>query len=369
MNVAEKIAAIKAGIKAGGVPGAVRPLRACDYLGERTGETRACPTCAGTVQLKLFECKKHGVCTPDKPVAGAACCRSCPDHTAKREPRSVLPPFPHKFNWVSTAQLVQDAIALAGALPHDCSGIVGVPRSGMIPAATIATCLHLPLWELTKTNGPLRQLGTGGRGGSLVKASGPLAVIEDTLYAGGSIKRARVALTGKNALFCAVYAHPKNHRFLDIYARPLPSPHILEWNLPSNGPFAGMAANPVYGRGIACDFDGVICHDEHSGGPVGGPYLVPRMHPARLIVTGRPLRVRKETEAWLRKHSVKWDVLEMLPDDVVLTPKSAAHHKAKHFLASGCGFFCESCPDQARMIHHLTKKPVICPRAEMVFQS
>lgn len=372
MNVAEKIAAIKAGIKAGGVPGGVRPLRACDHLGERTGETRACPTCAGTVQLKLFECKKHGVCTPDKPVDGVSCCRSCPDNTAKREPRSVLPPFPHRFNWVSTAQLVQDAIALAGALPHDCSGIVGVPRSGMIPASVIATHLHLPLYTF-EGNRLLRTSVSGSRGAGVRGPGGPLAVVDDTTFSGRAIRKMRLLMKDQNAVFCAVYANslrPAATQALDYYAKILPAPHLLAWNWANNGPLAGKWADvPAYGAGIAIDLDGIVVHDEHSGGKQGTPFMVPRMHECPLIVTGRSESHRIPTEAFLRGLGVRWTRLEMRPKNIELTPDTAAKHKARHFGPSKCGLFVESCPDQARMIHHLTKKPVICPRAGTVFQS
>lgn len=372
MNVAEKIAAIKAGIKTGGVPGTVRPLRACDHLGERTGETRACPTCAGTVQLKLFECKKHMVCTPDKPVDGVACCRSCPDHTERRTPRSVLPPFPHKFNWVSTAQLVQDAIALAGALPHDCSGIVGVPRSGLIPAAVIATHLHLPLYSFEGVKLVKTYVG-GSRGAGVRPPAGPLAVVDDTTFSGRAIRKVRELMKGREAVFAVVYTNPlrpDSMTAVDHYAKCLPAPHLLEWNWHNNGPMAGKWADvPAYGRGIAIDLDGIVVHDEHSGGKQGTPYMVPRMHSCPLIITGRSEAHRKPTEAFLRGLGVRWDQLEMRPKDINLTPETAAKHKAAHFGPSKCGIFVESCPDQARMIHQLTKKPVICPRAGTVFQS
>src|SRR4051812_30935758 len=58
-------------------------------------------------------------------------------------PRSTPP------EWISTARLARDATLLAGLLPLDVAGIVGVPRSGLIPAAIVATYLHLPLYELT----------------------------------------------------------------------------------------------------------------------------------------------------------------------------------------------------------------------------
>jgi hypothetical protein len=58
----------------------------------------------------------------------------------------------------------------------------------------------------------------------------------------------------------------------------------------------------------------------------------------------------------------------MLPDDADDSKESIAGHKANHYSRSGCGFFVESDPAQGERIWQLSKKPVICPRIERVFQ-
>lgn len=273
------------------------------------------------------------------------------------------------YQWVSTARLAADAALLAAKLPPDISAVVGLPRSGMMPAAVIATHRHLPLWQLTG-DGQLTRLGHGQRADA-VPRDGPLAVIDDTVYAGTAMTWARAYLRGRRAIYAAVYVRPEAAKAVDIYARAIPCPHLLEWNLVNTGAFAGHAApttRGVFGRGVALDFDGVICHDAESGGDLGSPYLLPQKFPCRLIATGRPERSRPQTEAWLRQWGVRWERLEMLPDDTPLSVESAAAHKARHFAASGCGFFVESCPVQADAIHRLTGKPVVCPAEGKVYQ-
>ncbi len=54
-------------------------LPVCPLRGEPTGETRDCPTCSGTVRIKLLACSLHGECTDSKLIAGVYCCRTCPD--------------------------------------------------------------------------------------------------------------------------------------------------------------------------------------------------------------------------------------------------------------------------------------------------
>lgn len=289
---------------------------------------------------------------------------------AAASPRAALPPFPDRLTWVSTAQLVADSIALAGLAPADCSGVVGVPRSGMLPASVIAMHLHLPLGEIDAA-GRVRWLhhGTRGGGGLLKPAPGPVLVVDDTVHAGGATRRARQQLAGVNAVYSAVYARPEAVGVLDLYARPLPSPHLLEWNYPNNGRVGGLVCEPAhYGHAAATDLDGVLIHDDLSGGPVGSLYLAPRLYPVKLIVTGRHERHRAATEADLRRVGVRFERLVMLPDHTPLATETAAAHKARHFKESRFGFFLESCPDQARLIFEAAKKPVICPRAGKVFQ-
>lgn len=369
-----------------GEPPAAPPAAKSEPCTHRTPEPVRlvkCTGCGGNVHTKVYGCAVHGECTAGKRLDGVRGVCNCGSYRAPGEAlltlgaparprppqaRAALPPFADAVAWVPTAQLARDTTALGGILPADCSGVVGVPRSGMLPASILATHLHLPLGEID-TSGRLRWLASGSRGGGLLTApAGSLVVVDDTVYGGNAMRRARQQLAGVRAVFAAVYVRPEAADVVDLCSRVLPAPHLLEWNVANNGPFCGFAADPAtYGTGVATDLDGIICHDEFSGGPVGTPYIVPRKFPVRLIVTGRHARHRRTTEAALRGWGVRWDALAMLPDHVPLTTESAAAHKAEHYARSGHGFFMESCPDQAALIHAATGKRVICPRAEKVF--
>lgn len=377
MTVAEQLAARLAARKAGAPVPPMDPNRRaelrrtlavirtpCAHRGAENGR-------AGCGGAKLYRCERHActVIPSGKCLDAARTCTECPDYAPARSataPRAAADPLP-QFSWVSTSQLVADAVLLAGVLPPDCAGIVGVPRSGMIAASAIAAHLHLPLYTLGK-DGPV-SVGAGSRGGSLYRAAGPLAVVDDTVYGGGAMQRARRAMGGRPAVFAAVYVRPEAAGAVDAFARELPSPHLLEWNLFNNGPFAGLAANPWYRAGVALDLDGVIVHDKDSGGPVGSPYLVPRTHPVKLIVTGRREKHRAETESLLRSLGVRWERLEMYPDSEPWGSEERwAKHKARFYGASACGLYVESCPIQAQLIHQLTGKPVACPNADRVYR-
>lgn len=271
------------------------------------------------------------------------------------------------LEWISTAQLAEDSVKLAALLPLDTSGIVGIPRSGMMVAGIISTYLHLPLWELPE-GGTLHRLGFGSRGRNtgLYASAGPLAVVDDTVYSGSAMNVARQAMKGKESIFAAVYVRREAAHTVDLYTRLLPSPHLLAWNVVNCGVAFGWASDPIFKNGIGFDIDGILIHDAQSGGKVGSPFMVPRKHPVPLIVTGRTEAYRKETEAILGAIGAKWDRLEMTPNDWKDGP---AAWKAKHYGESKCGFFVESDPGQAKEINDRTGKPVICPVVGKVFNN
>ena len=329
----------------------------CTHLGEPTGQTVECQSCGGSVRLKVRACAVHGTCTEGKKVDGHACCQGCPDR------KVAAPPI----EWISADRLARDSVRLAALLPTGVDGIVGIPRSGMIPAAMAATLLHLPLWELG--DGGLRPLVPHiSRSKGRYFEPTQWAVIDDTVYSGAAMQKARRVMEGRQTVYAAVYARTEAGPVIDLFVESLPAPHLLEWNLVNSGPFVGNSTNGYYERGIALDLDGVIVHDAESGGRVGTPYLAPRYAPCRLIATGRKERDRAVTEAQLRALGVRWERLEMFPDADPFTPGAAAAHKARHYATSGCGFFVESDPGQAAEICRLTRKPVVCPRAGRVFQ-
>ncbi len=279
------------------------------------------------------------------------------------------PAPPRTYEWVSNADLVADTVRLAGELPSDITAVAAVPRSGVLPASLIATQLHLPLYELTHA-GRLNPLGHGGRmrGHKPDATGGRILVVDDAVYDGNAMTRARASMAklDRPAAFAAVYTTARAEHVVDHFARHLENPQLMEWNLLNNGCVIGRGA-PEFGAGIGCDLDGVLCHDDLSGGRPGTPYLVTRAHPCPLIATGRPERARAATEGWLRQWGVKWGELVMLADGEMLTADTAARHKADHYGRSRLGFFIESCPRQAALIHRWTGRPVVCPRVGTVF--
>lgn len=69
-----------------------------DECGHRSASptgTTTCATCAGRVELKVFDCAVHGTCTLGKQVAGHWCCKGCTERTALEPPAEpVATPSP-----------------------------------------------------------------------------------------------------------------------------------------------------------------------------------------------------------------------------------------------------------------------------------
>lgn len=62
----------------------------CLHRGKETGETKQCPSCSGTVHLKVFSCAVHQTCTISRRIEGVSCCVSCPDRKPKAQIRPAI---------------------------------------------------------------------------------------------------------------------------------------------------------------------------------------------------------------------------------------------------------------------------------------
>ncbi len=82
-----------AAIAAGMLPSRAPDLQVspCVHLGNPTGQTVECPTCSGSVKLKLFHCLALGSCTTTKKVEGVACCVGCSEYQPAPSAQPINP--------------------------------------------------------------------------------------------------------------------------------------------------------------------------------------------------------------------------------------------------------------------------------------
>lgn len=304
-------------------------------------------------------------------------------------------PFPTGKNWarafkpgkgtppyVTSEDLVRDTLSLIPRLPPNITAVYGSARSGLVPATLLAEMLHLPLNVVRNRQGDTVPASHGWRLlEGVPKRPGKILVVDDTVMTGNSLLRVKQLLGDipGQKIFSTIYCNPESVTKPDLWARDLPWPHLLEWNL----------FNSVLLDSFALDFDGILCHDcPVQDDDDGERYLqflreVPPLHlvrkrPIRLIVTARLEKYRTETLEWLARWRIGAKQLVMGPwhTKAERMRHDIAGWKAeqiKRFLRRSGGIkpkmFIESDPRQAERIAKLTGGLVVCPAARRCFGS
>ena len=269
------------------------------------------------------------------------------------------------MNFVSFKELLEDSKSLIRKLPRkDITGVIGIPKSGMIPATIMACELRVPLASL------------GGKFWDGNPTSGTILLIDDSLASGEEMAKSVKAVSlpeGCKVIRAAVYAsnlarrHPE---VLDYYHKIITRPRYFEWN---------MWGHPKISRSVL-DMDGVLCVDPAVRDDDGPEYqnalinAIPLHIPSRAVIgiaTGRLERWRGITEEWLSKHGIRYGTLHMSPHPTAYARRKARDvpsMKAKAYAASNAMMFIESETKQARRICWESKRPVLATDTMTVYQ-
>lgn len=271
----------------------------------------------------------------------------------------------------SLADLNRTVVANLHLIPDDIDLVVGVPRSGMLPATLIALALNV---QLTDMDGFLqgRAMGAGGtrRREALTRGFESLRhalVVDDSILTGASMVEARERLSGaaggKRLTFCAVYGASVEPEPADVVLEVVKPPRIFEWNVMHHSILEWACV----------DIDGVLCHDPtHEQNDDGEAYLrfLQHAHPLQkptkrigVLVTSRLEKYRPQTEAWLRERGIEYRELVMLDlPDAETRRRQGAHgaFKGEYYKSSPERLFIESELGQARKIAEISGKPVLC---------
>lgn len=277
------------------------------------------------------------------------------------------------WHWVRTVDLVEDARRLAAELV-DVDAVVGIARSGLIPAGVVATLLNVPLYSTSKRTG-LVDVGTGVRLEDHVLDLRRVALVDDTAARGVEMttqaERVRLAFGRPvEVVRAVVYCHPQAVEAVDLYAAVYDGLHYLEWNW----------SNAGHGALCGFDFDGVLCEEIAPEDDDGGeryaqalrdvrPRDLPRRRPIPLVITARPERFRGITLEWLDRHRVEVDRLVMRDWEFSAGWNAAevGEWKARELARTEIPLFAESDPVQSEIINRRTGRTVICPPAGRVF--
>lgn len=248
--------------------------------------------------------------------------------------------------------------------------IVGIPRSGMIPAYMIGLYLNVHVTSLDSliNNDKLTSGISRNTKVPLVFARDAqrILLVDDSIVTGKAMQLALERIPGdikERITTCAIYSDKKNKADIDIYLEHVKRPRVFEWN--------------IFHRRLmktSClDIDGVLCIDPtEEQNDDGENYIDFLLHAKPLhlpstkvkaLVTSRLEKYRPQTEQWLQAHNVQYDELIMLDLPSQKQRQQLGIHaayKADYYLKSGLDFFVESAPTQALAIMNATGKPVFC---------
>ena len=255
-------------------------------------------------------------------------------------------------------------------VPRDVDLIVGIPRSGLIPASILALHLNLPMTDIDGLiAGRMFDKGRTRvcpQQKTRVSDCRKILVIDDSLRSGKTMDMVRQKIEEANisqeVIYSAVYVI-ENTTEVDIYFDICPKPRMFEWNFMHNKIL----------KAACIDLDGVLCENPtarqnnnktdyleflENAKPLFRPTLL-----VGCLVTSRLEKYRPQTEKWLEKHDIKYDELFMLDLSDSATRKATCCHayfKSKIYRQTKSKVFIVSDLKQAIEIAEYSNKPVLC---------
>lgn len=273
------------------------------------------------------------------------------------------------MRYVSLANLSEIIRRNFHKIPHDIDLVVGIPRSGMIPASIIALLLNTRLTDIDsfvnygsiQSNGLTR--GNFVRNQKIKK----ILIVDDSICSGQSMENAKkklqsLPLGDYNFVFCAPIATTPGSAMVNLAFEIIDDNRIFEWNIFHHS----LLQN-------ACiDIDGVLCvdPDEDDDGSIYRNFLQtakPLFTPTckvNTLISCRLEKYRHLTEEWLQRNSISYDKLILLN----LPSKAARIAWNRHGEYKGEYYkqhpeyviFIESSSRQAKIIADVSHKPVYC---------
>lgn len=266
------------------------------------------------------------------------------------------------MNFITYNQLKRDVIDWTEDLPKNLDVIVGVERSGLIPATMLALHLNIPVISLNDYvrgyyDGVVKYADSKIELKSLCNAF----IVDDSASSGRAIQKVREILGNDFAYKTGVvYATRESTGFVDYYYKFIDRPRMFEWNFQHNDNL----------NNALLDIDGVIFKEPPSEDTTEvyeaylvnpTPLYIPTV-PVMGLVTGRLEKYREVTEKALEKYGVKYDTLVMSNYDSPQERRknSMAVMKAQEFNNSKATVFIESSKEQADIMRKMCTKDIIC---------
>lgn len=275
------------------------------------------------------------------------------------------------FGYVSFTQLSNAIRGQLYEIPADVDLIVGIPRSGMVPAYQIGLFLNRLVCDIdnfiangTISHGHTRKLGVPL---ASLREAQHILLVDDSIATGSSMQKAlaRIKEAGYSGRVstCAAIVAPSHKSSVDVSFITMPQPRLFEWN----------AFHHACVENACFDLDGVLCVDptahDNDDGPRYEKFLAnarPLFRPTLRIghiVSARLEKYRDLTESWLKAHNISYGQLHLvdLPSKAERIRQGAhCSHKIRIYRETHASMFYESDSGQAREIATGSGKPVLC---------
>jgi len=244
--------------------------------------------------------------------------------------------------------------------------VVGIPRSGIAPAAFIALHLQLPYADL-QTYINRKASTTSGKTLDLNKKN-RILLVDDSINTGSSFNKALTQIKNSNiqddiVTFAVWYSDKTDINRINLVADFCARPRVFQWNL---------WKHHKLGR-FGTDMDGVLCRDPSKKENDKGPKLLDFYHraepkflperPVKFVITSRLEKYRDVTSEWLKRHNVQYEKL------IMKTDPNLKHgiYKANVINSNNMLLYIESDPKQAKQISERVNIPIWCTDNQRIY--
>jgi len=283
------------------------------------------------------------------------------------------------MNYKNFADLEVVILSNLHRLPKEIGLIVGVPRSGILPASILALQLNIPFTDVLGFKS--RRIFDSGRRLILnehektINEAKKILVIDDSVASGREINRIKAILSkDKHAgkiIYSAVFVAEDKTQDVDFYFDICPLPRVFSWNIFHHSSL----------KNACVDIDGVLCVDptnEENDDADNYRKFILHAKPLFLpsveigaLVSSRLEKYREETVKWLAVHNVKYRELHLLNlKSKEERQKLCSHGKYKGEIILNlewADYFIESAAWQAEAIADISMKPVICTQNNKLY--
>lgn len=295
--------------------------------------------------------------------------------------------------YISFNNLCQDIRENLWKIPRDVIGVVGIPRSGMLPATIISEYLNVGLSSIdelvSNANNP-KCIFQNNHGSRYIDSAqtNKILVVDDTCYHGNQKLKNKQKIReafGENSeytfIFLAVYLEGDGQVSMpDIILKNIQDTAkssslgivLYEWNIFNH--------YPLIMDKMLFDYDGVFCLDppDEENIKVYESYIenpTPLFLPTKNnevtinIVTYRLEKYRKQTEGFMLRNGIKNLNIKMYNAKTYEERSKVKPevYKANAYKNSDAVLFVESNDRQAKAINAITGKPVYCITTNKVY--